>query len=149
MLHFLSGAASAGLVAFPPLATITVDPIPAYEIGYATSVIALMRNVGASIGISAVSTELARKRQTAQGLLARRGRDGSHVFRDLMQRLEGVFLLHGSGPKEAMHQALALIYRMARQQAAVLSYIDGFRMLGLLFAAVAPLLWLMRKHHAE
>jgi MFS transporter, DHA2 family, multidrug resistance protein len=134
---------------FPPLATITVDPIPAHEMGYATSVIALMRNVGASIGISAVSTELARKRQTAQDLLVRRAGNGHDAFRNLLQHLEGVFHLHGSGPKEAMHQALALIYQMARQQAAVLSYVDGFRLLGVLFAAVAPLVWLMRKHHAE
>ena len=31
---------------FVPLATITVDPIPAEQMGYATSIIALMRNLG-------------------------------------------------------------------------------------------------------
>jgi MFS transporter, DHA2 family, multidrug resistance protein len=140
----------AGLsLVFPPLATITVDPIPSQEMGYATSVIALMRNVGASIGISAVDTELARRRQAAQVELVKHVRLGNCVFRGLLEKFEGVFRLHGSGPAQAMHQAMALIYRATRQQAALLSYIDGFQLLAILFGAVAPLVWVMRKHHAE
>ena len=134
---------------FPPLATITVDPIPAHEMGYATSVIALMRNVGASIGISAVDTELARRRQGAQVELVKHVRPGSRIYRLLLNRFEALFRLHGSGPVHAMHQALALMYNMTGQQTALLSYLDGFRLLGILFAAAAPLVWIMHRHQAE
>jgi MFS transporter, DHA2 family, multidrug resistance protein len=134
---------------FPPLATITVDPIPAREMGYATSVIALMRNVGASIGISAVDTVLARRRQSAQDELVKHVRRGNVTYRTLLNRFEALFRLHGSGPVHALHQAWALMYRMTQQQTALLSYIDGFRLLGVLFAAAAPLVWVMHKHQSE
>jgi MFS transporter, DHA2 family, multidrug resistance protein len=135
----------AGLsIVFPPLATISVDPIPTEEMGYATSVISSLRNIGASIGISIVTAELARDRQKAQTTLV------SHVTqsRPQVQNLSGglrAYLFHrGSGPAQATHQALGVIYQQVHQQTAVLSYLHGFQMLGIVFAAVAPLVWIMK-----
>src|SRR5712671_5504000 len=48
---------------FVPLTTITNDPIPKEEIGNATSLFNLMRNIGASIGIASVTTILSRNQQ--------------------------------------------------------------------------------------
>src|SRR6059058_4623585 len=48
---------------FVPLTTITNDPIPKEEIGNATSLFNLMRNIGASIGIASVTTILSRHQQ--------------------------------------------------------------------------------------
>ena len=134
---------------FPPLATLTVDPIPSEEMGYATSIIALMRNMGASIGISIVTTELARRRQAQQNYLAGRVTHGSRVLQNLLDKLQSNFFLHGSGPVHSVHQALAMIYQNVLEQAALLSYVDGFRLLAILFLLVAPIAWLMRKPHPE
>jgi DHA2 family multidrug resistance protein len=62
----------------------------------------------------------------------------------MISALRAYFLQHGSGPVKAMHQALAMIYQMVQSQTAVLSYLHGFRMLGLVFLAVAPLAWIMK-----
>lgn len=134
---------------FPPLATLTVDTIPSEEMGYATSIIALMRNVGASIGISIVTTELARRRQAQQNYLAGHLTQGSRVLQNLLDKLQANFSLHGAGPVHSLHQALAMIYQNVLQQAALLSYVDGFRLLAILFLFVAPLAWLMRKPHPD
>src|SRR5256714_7350845 len=56
--QFLQGM-SMGLL-FVPLTTITNDPIPKEEMGNATSLFNLMRNIGASIGIASVTTVVAR-----------------------------------------------------------------------------------------
>jgi|SRR5579875_478889 len=48
---------------FVPLSTITVDPIPAAEMNYATSLTTLARNLGASIGISMFTTFIDRRTQ--------------------------------------------------------------------------------------
>ncbi len=130
---------------FPPLATITVDPIPSEEMGYATSIIALMRNIGASVGISIVATELARSRQRHQTRLVAHVTNTSNVLHNFLAGIRSDFLSHGSGAVEATKQAMAMVYRLTLQQAAVLSYVDDFRLLAVLFVVVAPLAWLMHK----
>jgi DHA2 family multidrug resistance protein len=130
---------------FVPLATITVDPIPAEQMGYATSIIALMRNVGGGLGISAVTTLLARREQVHQDLLA------AHVtpFRPLTASTLAEFhqRLAQSGVSftGAGRHAMQLLYHILIKQAAVLSYLDAFRFLTLVFVVVSPLIWLMRK----
>ena len=48
---------------FVPLTTITNDPIPKEEMGNATSLFNLMRNIGASVGIASVTTLTSRHMQ--------------------------------------------------------------------------------------
>ncbi len=55
---------------FVPLTTLTMDPIPKAETGYATSLYSVMRNVGSSVGISFVTTFVARRSQFHQSVLA-------------------------------------------------------------------------------
>jgi MFS transporter, DHA2 family, multidrug resistance protein len=130
---------------FPPLATITVDPIPSEEMGYATSVIALMRNIGASIGISIMATMLARSRQTHQMRLAAHLTGASPAMRQFLGGLSAKLLHQGSSSVKAGQQALAMLYQLTLRQAAVLSYLDAFRFLAVVFIVVAPLPWLMHR----
>jgi MFS transporter, DHA2 family, multidrug resistance protein len=48
---------------FVPLTTATMDPIPKEEMGNATSMFNLMRNLGGSFGIAAATTYLFRRQQ--------------------------------------------------------------------------------------
>jgi DHA2 family multidrug resistance protein len=136
-------------IVFPPLATITVDPIPTQEMGYATSVISSMRNIGASIGISIVTAELTRNRQAQQTTLAAHVTPGSPAAQNLLNGLQAQFLRHGAGPVQATRQALGMTYHTVLQQTAVMSYLHGFRMLGIVFAVAAPLVWIMRPRAAK
>src|SRR5437773_2096804 len=61
-----------GLI-FVPLTTITMSLIPREEMGNATSLFNLMRNLGGSVGIAAIATMLSRNTQTQYNLL------GSHI----------------------------------------------------------------------
>ncbi|HVB34195.1 MAG TPA: DHA2 family efflux MFS transporter permease subunit [Patescibacteria group bacterium] len=130
---------------FPPLATITVDPIPSEEMGYATSITSLMRNMGASIGISIAATELARNRQKHQTRLVAHLTATSPAMRNFLAGLKAELLHQGASSVKAGQQALAMLYQLTLQQASVLSYLDAFRMLGIIFIVVAPLPWLMHK----
>ncbi len=130
---------------FPPLATITVDPIPSEEMGYATSVIALMRNIGASIGISTVATLLARSRQKHQERLVAHLTASTPAMANFLARMKADFARQGASSVQAAQQAMALLYRLTLQQAAVLSYLDAFRLLGILFLIVSPLPGIMHR----
>jgi DHA2 family multidrug resistance protein len=134
---------------FVPLSTITVDPIPSEEMGYATSIIALLRNVGASIGISIVATLLARRRQTYQTRLVANLTPTSSAMQNMLATMRADFMRHGANAVLAGREALALLYRITLDQAAALSYMDAFRMLGVMFVIVSPFVWLMHRTHHD
>jgi len=130
---------------FVPLATITVDPIPQEEMGYATSLIALARNLGAGFGISLFTAFVAHRTQVHQVRLAAT----MGMRRDLLSRAAAAiqaYLGHqGGGVTRAAHEALALIYGRMLQEASVMSYLDGFRILAVLLLLGAPYVWIMKK----
>jgi MFS transporter, DHA2 family, multidrug resistance protein len=130
---------------FVPLATITVDPIPAEQMGYATSIIALMRNIGGGLGISAVTTLLARRAQFHQEMLAAHITAFNPMTAPLLGQIHQRLAQHGVNFAGEGRHALQLLYDMVLKQAAMLSYLDAFRVLTFLFVLVSPLVWLMRK----
>jgi len=130
---------------FVPLATITVDPIPAEQMGYATSIIALMRNIGGGLGISAVTTLLARREQFHQERLASHITPFSPMTASMLSGLHQRLAQYGASFEGARGHSLRPLYDILLKQAAVLSYLDAFRVLTLLFVVVSPLVWLMRK----
>ena len=130
---------------FVPLTVLTMDPIPKAEIGYATSLYSVVRNIGSSIGISFVTTWVARRSQFHQSILA------AHITRydlrsqQFLGRARGLFFHHGFDWSTAGHRGLAVLYAMLQQQAALISFVEVFRIMGFLFLATVPLVLLMRK----
>jgi MFS transporter, DHA2 family, multidrug resistance protein len=133
---------------FVPLTTITMDPIPREQMGNATSLFNLMRNIGGSLGIAASTTLLARYQQVYGHTL------GAHVdqynpqARALLDRLRDAFVSRGSDLVTATRQAEAAVYAMVRRQAAMLSFTDVFRVLAVVFVALLPLLLIMKTPRA-
>lgn len=130
---------------FVPLSTISVDPIPAEEMGYATSLIALARNLGAGVGISVFTAFVARRTQFHQSRLvagtAQHPRDLATARSSIAQYLAE----HGENLTRATHQAASGIYNEVLRQASLMSYLDGFRVMALLLLLAAPFVWIMRK----
>lgn len=130
---------------FVPFATISVDPIPNEEMGYATSITGLTRNLGAGFGISIAATLLERRDQIHQVRLAAHINPSNPKFTSLLSALQNHFHQEGASLSTAQHQAMGALYAMVRHQASVLSYLDSFRILAIMFVAVVPLVWIMRK----
>ena len=130
---------------FVPLTTLTMDAIPKAETGYATSLYSVVRNIGSSVGISFVTTWVARRSQFHQSILV------AHLtpYNLKMQEFRGqtgAFLVHrGADWTTAGRGSLAVIYGMVQQQAALLSFVEVFRVMGILFLAIIPFVMLMRK----
>jgi MFS transporter, DHA2 family, multidrug resistance protein len=130
---------------FVPLATITVDPIPQEEMGYATSLIALARNLGAGIGISVFTAFVVRREQLHQVRLAASMPELQPLPSQTLSALQTYLRHAGEGPIRAAHQSLALVYQQLLRTADVLSYLDGFRVMAVLMLAAVPLVWIMKK----
>jgi MFS transporter, DHA2 family, multidrug resistance protein len=130
---------------FVPFATISVDPIPNEEMGYATSITGLTRNIGASFGISIAATLLARRDQIHQNRLVAHVNSTNPNFTHMLSALERSLVSQGYSLTTASQQALGEVYKIVQHQASVLSYLDSFRILAVLFILVAPLVWIMSK----
>jgi MFS transporter, DHA2 family, multidrug resistance protein len=143
----LQGAAL-GLL-FIPLTTITNDPIPKEEMGNATSIFNLMRNIGASVGIASVTTLLARNQQIHVNQLGEHITAYSPQSRAMLSATQAALMGRGSDTVTATSQAHAAIWGVIQRQAAMMSYNDAFLLLAALFLGLLPLLLIMRKprHH--
>jgi DHA2 family multidrug resistance protein len=136
--------AGLGLI-FVPLTTVTNDPIPRERMGNATSIFNLMRNIGASMGISAVTTLQFRRMQGHIHYLGEHVSRTSPQTQQLLAAFRQTFMARGSDGVTATRQAYGAIWGMLQQQAAMLSYNDVFRFLGGMFLIMLPLLALMEK----
>jgi len=136
--------AGLGLI-FVPLTTVTNDPIPRERMGNATSIFNLMRNIGASIGISMVETMQVRKAQMHINILGAHVNPANPRARQTIDGLRALFVSQGKDAATATRQAYAAVWGMVQQQAAMLSYNDAFRFLAVMFLLMLPLVFLMRK----
>jgi DHA2 family multidrug resistance protein len=133
----------AGLaMVFIPLTTIAMDPIPLEAMGFATALYSLIRNMGSSMGISFVTTELARRSQLHQARLV----EGITAYNPgVQQATSALGRMIGGESVGNNAQALGVIYGQTVRQASVMSFLDLFHLLGILFLLMIPLVWVMRR----
>lgn len=127
---------------FVPLSTTAVGTLHNEQIGNASGIYNLMRNIGGGVGISIVNTLVSRHEQMHRAELSRYIAPRP-FFQSTLQSLEHMLSMH-SGPRLAMLRAYALINRGLDQQAAVYSYVDDFRYMALLSLGCAGLVFLLK-----
>ncbi|MGB2593271.1 MAG: DHA2 family efflux MFS transporter permease subunit [Candidatus Acidiferrum sp.] len=137
-----------GLI-FVPLTTISMAPIRKENMGNATSLFNLVRNMGGSIGISAVSTMQTRFQQRNISTLGAHVNPYSLATRGMMNSLQHMFMSRGSDPVSAAHQASAAMFGMIEQQASMLAYNRIFLILAGLFVLMLPFIFLMHRPQAK
>ncbi len=142
----ISGVA-AGMV-FVPLTTVTMGTLSNEQIGNASGLFNLFRNIGGSVGISLVNTMIFRHQQLRQSELVQHMNPSNLSFRVALQQTEHLASA-AAGPGTAQHRAYAMIAATVGKQAAILSYIDVFRFLALVTLACVPLVFFLKKVKAR
>jgi DHA2 family multidrug resistance protein len=112
--------------------------------GNATSIYNLMRNIGGSFGIATMTTFLARRNQVHQDQLVGHISAFDPHTRNVLHGLQSWFQVHGFNSVDASKKALAAIYGMVQRQAAMLSFVEAFWIMGVIFLLMLPLLFLLR-----
>ncbi len=141
--QFIQGLALALL--FVPLTTATMDPIPKEQMGNATSMFNLMRNIGGSVGIAMATTFLTRQTQVSTNTL---GTDISRYSPHTRQMFEAIrqgLIARGTDPATATQRAYGTLFGMVQQQASMLAFSATFHVLAVVFLVMIPLLFLMKR----
>jgi len=131
-----------GLV-FVTLSTLAMGTLPKKQIGNASGLYNLFRNIGGSIGISLVNTIVSRHSQSHRAELAH-NINGGIWYRHTLQQLHQAMSLHALS-NLANFRSYAIIQRLLDQQATVYSYVDDLRYMALLCFFCAPIVFLVRK----
>jgi DHA2 family multidrug resistance protein len=122
---------------FVPLTTMTMSTLPNEQIGNASGMYNLMRNTGGSIGIAIMTTLLARNSQVHTSSLMANINEYSIAFQQTFSQIYNGFLAQ-FGAETARQMAYATINGMVARQAAVLAYLDDFRILAFLCILCIP-----------
>jgi len=141
--QFIQGM-SMGLL-FVPLSTVSMNSIPREKMGNATSLFSLMRNLGAGIGIAVVATLVSRRTTLHAAILSEQVNPYSDAARQTFEGARAMFQAQGSSFSVATQQAYAAVAGMVHRQASMIAFIDVIQLLGFIFFAVIPLVFIMRR----
>jgi DHA2 family multidrug resistance protein len=141
--QIIQGAALAML--FVPLTTATMDPIPKEEMGNATSMFNLMRNLGGGFGIAAATTFLFRRQQFHTHQLSEHVSALDMPTRSFLNSTQAALMMRGSSPTAATGQSYGALWGAVQRQASMLAFIDTFRAMSIVFLLVLPFLFIMKR----
>jgi DHA2 family multidrug resistance protein len=130
---------------FIPINVAAFAYVPREKTNMGTGIINLARNVGASVGIATVTTLLERRTQMHQARLMEHVNSLSAAYASTVSGFQLRLASAGSGLAQAASQARGMIYNEVARQAAMLAFLDDFKLLGIVFFAVIPVLLLLKK----
>jgi DHA2 family multidrug resistance protein len=129
---------------FVPLTLAGYVGLSAEKTNAAAGLMNFMRNIGQSVGTSAVTTLIARRSQYHQSVLAEY--TGSGRFRNALAALSMSLTRVGLSAHTAQQQALGRLYALLQSQAAVLSYVDAYWLLSMCSALMFVSSFLLKKN---
>jgi len=130
---------------FIPINVAAFAFVPKEKTNMGTGIINLARNIGASVGIATVTTMLERRTQFHMGQLMEHVNAMSATVRNTLNGFTAVLISNGATAPDAAGRAHGMVYGMVQRQAAMLAFVDNFKMLGVIFFAVIPVLLLLKR----
>jgi DHA2 family multidrug resistance protein len=131
---------------FVPIASMATAGVSNSEMGNATGIFNLVRNLGGSIGISMAETALIRRESFHQSMIAASAPRTGIWFQQHAAQMSGYFG-RSMGHAAGQQAALAAMYMQLERQAMLWSFVDVFRWTALIAFAAGGLVWLFRRVH--
>jgi len=129
---------------FVPLSTMMMATMENKNMGAATGLANMLRNIGGSIGISMATTAIIRRAALHQNEIGTHITPSTMVFQQKSAALSH-YLAHSVGPAQARPGSFGLLYGLMEQQSALMAYVDVFRWTALLAFFCAAAAWLFQK----
>lgn len=129
---------------FVPLATVTFTFFTQEKTGMGTGIFNLMRNIGGSVGIAAVTTLLARRTQFHQAQLVGNINPFNPEYQRWVNGVIAGLIAKGESNWDAQKEALGIAYAEVLRQATMMSFIDVFWLLGVVMVALVPVVFVMK-----
>jgi DHA2 family multidrug resistance protein len=129
---------------FVPITTAAYGTLPNEQIGNASGLFNLMRNIGGSIGISIAATLLTRRADVHQNLIVNSVPRTGQQFQNSLHNATS-YLTDPYGHANAQAPAAASLYRELLRQSSYWAFVDVFRWLSLLSFFCVLFVWMLKK----
>jgi DHA2 family multidrug resistance protein len=140
--NFLQGA-GVGLC-MVPLLTVSMGMLKKEQMGNASGIFALARNLAGSIGISVMTTMVTRQAQFHQATLVAHLTPYDPAYQTATQGARAA-LAAQVGAAQAPAMADGMVYRSLLQQSGMLAYVDAFWLLTIMCFIAVPLVVLLKR----
>jgi DHA2 family multidrug resistance protein len=134
---------------FIPLATLTLSSIRKEEMGNATAIFNLLKNLGGSFGVAIVTTLLTRRAQFHQVHLVEHLTPFDRNFQQALPEISQILEDRGFMPSSLNQGSLNLIYNQLLREASMLSFNDAFYILSIILILTIPFVLLMKKEKTD
>jgi MFS transporter, DHA2 family, multidrug resistance protein len=128
-----------------PINNVALGTLPPARLKNASGLYNLTRNLGGAVGLAVINTLLTKRADMHYDRLAEHINSGNRAAEDMLSSMTAKFNAAGL---DGSTVALSRLAGMVRQQATLMSFIDVFFLLTVLFASLALLAVLVRKPRA-
>ena len=127
---------------FVPITMLALSTLKGQEIGEGAAFTGMMRQLGGSFGVAVITTYIARQNMFHRNDLVSNLDINNPVVQQRVDGLQRNFMGKGLAPDVALHSGYKILDYAVSKQAMVLSYMDVFLYLGLMFLICVPfVLW--------
>jgi DHA2 family multidrug resistance protein len=131
---------------FVPLITVAYIGLPRSASNQASALLNVGRNIGGSIGISAVQSFLAKREQFHQARFTETLNPLNPVYTSGVDHITRELVSRGQSQFAAGQMAVGQLYQGVIKQATMLAFIDCFWVLMVFVAVIAPTIFLLRNN---
>lgn len=123
---------------FVPITTLSLSSLKGQQIGEGAAFTGMMRQLGGSFGIAIITTFISRWGVDHRKNLVSHLDTSDYDVQKYIEQMKMSFMGKGFAPNEALNKAYSLLDMQVTKQATVLTYMDVFLYLGVLFLICIP-----------
>jgi drug resistance transporter, EmrB/QacA subfamily len=134
---------------FIPITTLSLSTLKGQQIGQGAAFTGMMRQLGGSFGVAAITTFMARQNMVHRNALVSKLDVNSSMVQERVHAMQHGFMAKGMTPEVALKTSYKSLDYMVMKQAGVLSYMDVFLYLGLMFLICIPVVLLVKANRKQ
>lgn len=134
---------------FIPITTLSLSTLKGQQIGQGAAFTGMMRQLGGSFGVASITTFLARQNMIHRSDLVSSLNVNSSIVQQRVAGMQHNFMAKGITADDALKTGYKTLDYMVTKQAAVLSYMDAFLYLGLMFLLCIPFVLMVKGNKAN
>jgi MFS transporter, DHA2 family, multidrug resistance protein len=131
---------------FLPITMMSLSTLKGRQIGDGAAFTGMMRQLGGSFGIALITTFMAQQAMVHRSVLVTKMDITSPAVQSRVEGLKQLFITKGKTPEVALQSAYKVLDGSVMKQAAVLSFMDVFLYIGIIFLICIPFVMLVKNN---
>ena len=129
---------------FIPITALSLSSLKGQQIGQGAAFTGMMRQLGGSFGVALITTFMARQNMVHRSALVSRLDVNNPSVQQRVKAIQQSFISKGINSDAALKSSYSAMDHIVSKQAAVLSYMDVFFYLGVIFLICVPFVLMVK-----